>query len=55
MNSSELQLRIRSRIKHCATNRNYYVWWGRVLYTADTPDLLVAQVIGQCGRHQQRP
>ena len=47
MKSEELRLRILSKVKHCETSRNYYVWWGKVLYTADTPDDLVNKVMGQ--------
>jgi hypothetical protein len=44
MKADELRLRILSKIKHCQTNRNYYVWWGKSLYTANTPQELVAKV-----------
>lgn len=47
MKADELRLRILSKIKHCQTNRNYYVWWGKSLYTANTPQELVAKVTGK--------
>lgn len=45
MKVDELRLRILSKVKHCQTNRNYYVWWGNVLYTADTPNELVSKIV----------
>ena len=55
MKSDDLRLRILSKVKHCQTNRNYYVWWGGILHTADTPTELVAKVVGQAlGRQPAR-
>ena len=41
MKAEDLRLQVLSKVRHCRTNRDYYIHWGGLIYRAKTPSELV--------------